>query len=101
MTVKIGKHLYGDKIFYRVKANVSTEGGGSKSKIFWAQERIEKKSKIGSLLYVQCNKFGQYRWKGNCKQIEVVMAQSEDIIYEKKARMNLHYGELEVIKETK
>lgn len=96
MTVKIGDHLYGDKIFYRVKANVRTEGGTTKIIFFWAQERTER-NKVGGYLYVQCNKFGQYRWKGNCKQIEVVMAQPEDIIYEKEARMNLHYGELEVI----
>ena len=97
MTIKIGDHLYGDKIFYRVKANVVTVGDKVTSKIFWAQSRSERKGKIGSLMYVQCNKFGQYRWKGNCKQIEIVMAQLEDIIYEKKARMNLHYGELEIV----
>jgi len=99
MTIKIGKNLYGDKIFYRVKANVVTVGDKVTSKIFWAQSRSERKGKIGGLMYVQCNKFGQYRWKGNCKQIEIVMAQLEDIIYEKKARMNLHYGELEVVKK--
>lgn len=101
MTVKIGNNLYGDKIFYRVKAKTVTVGEEVTTKIFWAQERVERKSKIGGLMYVQCNKFGQYRWKGNCKQIEIVMAQEEDIIYEKKARMNLHYGELEIIKEAK
>jgi len=97
MTIKIGKYLYGDKIFYRVKANVVTVGDKVTSKIFWAQRRSERKGKIAGLLYVECNKFGQYRWKGNCKQIEVVIAQPKDIIYEKEARMNLHYGELEVI----
>lgn len=99
MTVKIGNNLYGNKIFYHVKANVITVGEKVVAKIFWAQDRSERKGKIGGLMYVECNKFGQYRWKGNCKQIEIVMAQEEDIIYEKKARINLHYGELEVIKE--
>ena len=97
MTIKIGEHLYGDKIFYRVKAKLA--GGGTK--IFWAQRRWERfKNGIG---YVECNKFGQARWSTkkniDIKHIEIVLAQPEDIIYEKEARMNLHYGELEIIKE--
>lgn len=50
---------------------------------------------------MECNKFGQTRWKTkkdvDIKLIEIVLASKEDILFEKKARMNLHYGELEIV----
>jgi len=99
MTVKIGDNLYGEKIFYRVKVDVAKGG----TKVFWAQKRWERKD--GGIGYRKCNRFGQTRWKETAKAdvelIELVLVQKEDIIYEKQARMNLHYAELEIIKEEK
>lgn len=95
MTTKIGDHLYGDKIYYRVKAKIA--GGGIK--VFWAQEKWSRKK--GGIGYRECNKIGQTRWTTkkdvDVQQIEIVLAHPDDIIFEKEARMNLHYGELEVI----
>jgi len=97
MTIKIGDHLYGDKIFYRVKIDLAKGG----TKVFWAQKRWERKD--GEVGYRECNRSGQTRWKETAKTdielIELVLVHSEDIIYEKKARMNLHYGELEIVKK--
>lgn len=98
MTIKIGDYLYGNKIFYRVNAHVIIQGK-VKNKLFWAQDKWIRKN--GGIGYRECNKFGQTRWKTkkdvDIKLIEIVFASKEDIIFEKKARMNLHYGELEIV----
>ena len=107
MTIRIGNHLYGDKIFYRVKVDL-----GNRTKIFWTREKRRKmnlNTKVAQIIkkecghdvfcYKECDKFGGERFKGNTRLLEFVWIGEDKIIYEKEARMNLHYGELEIIKE--
>jgi len=101
MTIKIGKNLYGDKIFYRVKMRCSRFAAGKTTEttvIFWAQKRWDRAGGK-SVGYQMCGKDGATRWNGDTKLCELAIAHKDDVIYEKKARMNLHYAELEVVKK--
>lgn len=92
MSKEINGTLYGEKIYWKVKANLDD----GKTITFWSTARVEKN---GHIMHTKCGRDGGGFWKGNTRILQIVISLPEDIVYEKIARMALKYGELEVTGE--
>lgn len=90
------------KDYYRVRMEVAVDGGPGKKVSFWAIKATEKH---GLIVFREVSKEGNEDFYGGknedgveISQVRLFLGSEHGIISMKPAHMNLHYGELEVIK---
>ena len=80
-------HPYGKKKYYRIKLEKRT---------IWAATYIVKGN---THIIIECKEDGDTWYGQKAETQKATLAAAEDIKWVKPARMNLHYGKLEVIDE--
>jgi hypothetical protein len=79
--------IYSDRRYFRVTVKLPAR------RTFWACSRTVRPN--GWVVYTVCDEFGR---ANETDRREIIVVTLDDVIAEKPARMNLHYGELEVAK---